>query len=82
MILLVIDMQKGLVDEDLYDYENFLNRTVGLVDAARPPSATTTRMSGKRSPTALRSMKRWRCCVNEGCLGRKAGRPVRTAAEV
>lgn len=35
MILLVIDMQKGLVDEDLYDHENFLNRTVRLVDAAR-----------------------------------------------
>ena len=35
MILLVIDMQKGLVDEDLYDYENFLSRTVRLVDAAR-----------------------------------------------
>ena len=35
MILLVIDMQKGLVDEDLYDYENFLDRTLRLVDAAR-----------------------------------------------
>ncbi len=35
MKLLVIDMQKGLVDEDLYDYENFLNRTLRLVDAAR-----------------------------------------------
>ena len=35
MILLVIDMQKGLVDEELYDYENFLNRTLRLVYAAR-----------------------------------------------
>ena len=35
MILLVIDMQKGLVDEELYDYENFLNRTLRLVEAAR-----------------------------------------------
>ena len=35
MILLVVDMQKGIVDEDLYDYENFLNRTVTLIDAAR-----------------------------------------------
>ena len=39
MILLVIDMQNGLVDEDLYDYENFLNRTVRLVDAARTNGA-------------------------------------------
>ncbi len=35
MKLLVIDMQKGLVDEDLYDYENFLYRTLRLVEAAR-----------------------------------------------
>ena len=35
MIVLVIDMQKGLVDEELYDYENFLNRTLRLVEAAR-----------------------------------------------
>ncbi len=35
MILLVIDMQKGLVDEDLYDFDSFLDRTVRLVDAAR-----------------------------------------------
>ena len=35
MKLLVIDMQKGLVDEDLYDYENFLDRTLRLVEAAR-----------------------------------------------
>ncbi len=35
MILLVIDMQKGLVDEDLYDYKIFLDRTLRLVKAAR-----------------------------------------------
>ena len=35
MKLLVIDMQKGLVDEDRYDYENFLDRTLRLVEAAR-----------------------------------------------
>ena len=35
MILLVIDIQKGLVEEELYDYENFLDRTTRLVDAAR-----------------------------------------------
>ena len=35
MILLVIDMQKGLVDEDLYAYDTLLERTTQLVDAAR-----------------------------------------------
>ncbi len=35
MILLVIDMQKGLVDEDLYSFDTFMDRTVRLVDAAR-----------------------------------------------
>ena len=35
MILLVIDMQKGLVDRDLYAYDTFLDRTLRLVDAAR-----------------------------------------------
>ena len=35
MILLVIDMQKGLVDEDLYAFDTFADRTVRLVDAAR-----------------------------------------------
>ena len=39
MKLLVIDMQKGLVDEDLYDYENFLDRTLRLVEAARKPGS-------------------------------------------
>lgn len=35
MILLVIDMQKGLVDEDLYAFDTFKERTARLVDAAR-----------------------------------------------
>jgi nicotinamidase-related amidase len=35
MILLVVDMQKGLVDEDLYAFDTFMDRTVRLVDAAR-----------------------------------------------
>ena len=35
MILLVVDMQKGIVDEDLYDYESFKDRTARLIDAAR-----------------------------------------------
>ncbi|MBR5717912.1 MAG: isochorismatase family protein [Clostridia bacterium] len=35
MILLVIDMQKGLVDEELYAYDTFIYRTVQLIDAAR-----------------------------------------------
>ncbi len=35
MILLVIDMQKGLVDKDLYAFDTFMDRTVRLVDAAR-----------------------------------------------
>ncbi len=35
MILLVIDMQKGLVDEDLYAFDTFMERTTQLVDVAR-----------------------------------------------
>ena len=35
MILLVVDMQKGLVDEDLYAFDTFTDRTVRLVGAAR-----------------------------------------------
>ena len=35
MILLVVDMQKGLVDEELYDFDAFLDRTVRLIEAAR-----------------------------------------------
>ena len=35
MILLVIDMQKGIVDEELYAYDTFIERTVRLIEAAR-----------------------------------------------
>lgn len=35
MILLVIDMQKALVDEDLYAFNTFVDSTVRLVEAAR-----------------------------------------------
>ena len=35
MILLVVDMQKGLVDGELYDFDAFLDRTVRLINAAR-----------------------------------------------
>ena len=35
MILLVIDMQKGLVDEELYAFDTFTDRTTRLVEAAR-----------------------------------------------
>ena len=35
MILLVIDMQKGLVDEALYAYESFMENVVRLIGAAR-----------------------------------------------
>lgn len=35
MILLVIDMQKGLVDDDLYAFDLFMARTAQLVAAAR-----------------------------------------------
>ena len=35
MVLLVVDMQKGLVDEELYAYDTFIDRTVQLIDAAR-----------------------------------------------
>ncbi|MBR5995626.1 MAG: cysteine hydrolase [Eubacteriaceae bacterium] len=35
MILLVIDMQKGLVNEDLYAFDTFIERTTQLVDVAR-----------------------------------------------
>ena len=35
MVLLVVDMQKGLVDEDLYAFDTFIERTAQLVDAAR-----------------------------------------------
>ena len=35
MILLVVDMQKGIVDEELYAFDIFMDRTVRLIDAAR-----------------------------------------------
>lgn len=35
MILLVVDMQKGLVDEDLYAFDTFTERTTQLIGAAR-----------------------------------------------
>ena len=35
MVLLVVDMQKGLVDEGLYAFDTFLDRIIRLIDAAR-----------------------------------------------
>ncbi|MBR6136282.1 MAG: isochorismatase family protein [Clostridia bacterium] len=35
MILLVVDMQKGIVDDELYAFDSFMEKTVRLVDAAR-----------------------------------------------
>ena len=35
MILLVVDMQEGIVDEELYAFDTFMDRTVRLIDAAR-----------------------------------------------
>lgn len=35
MTVLVIDMQKGIVDDELYDYEAFLERTIQIVETAR-----------------------------------------------
>ena len=35
MILLVIDVQKGIADEELYAYDTFMDRTVRLIEAAR-----------------------------------------------
>ena len=35
MILLVVDMQDGLVDEELYAFETFMDRTFRLIEAAR-----------------------------------------------
>ena len=35
MILLVVDMQKCLVDEELFDYDSFVEKTAKLIDAAR-----------------------------------------------
>ena len=35
MILLVVDMQEGLVDDELYAFDTFMDRTVCLIGAAR-----------------------------------------------
>lgn len=35
MILLVIDMQKGIADEELYAYDSFMEKTASLVETAR-----------------------------------------------
>ena len=35
MIVLVVDVQKGITDERLYAFEAFIDRTVRLIDAAR-----------------------------------------------
>ncbi len=35
MILLVVDMQKGIVDEELYAYDTLMDRVVRLIGAAR-----------------------------------------------
>ena len=35
MILLVIDVQKGIIDDELYACETFLDRVVRLIDTAR-----------------------------------------------
>ena len=39
MILLVIDMQKGIVDEELYAFDTFMERTVRLIGEARKKHA-------------------------------------------
>ena len=39
MILLVIDMQNGLVDDELYDFDNFMDTVTGLIGAARENGA-------------------------------------------
>ena len=35
MILLVIDVQKGITDNRLYAYDRFLERVTGLIRAAK-----------------------------------------------
>ena len=35
MVLLVIDVQKGITDSRLYNYESFIERVVKIVDTAR-----------------------------------------------
>ena len=35
MVLLVIDVQKGITDERLYDFSGFIRNTKKIIDAAR-----------------------------------------------
>ncbi len=35
MVILVIDIQKGITDSRLYNYEIFLDNTIKILDAAR-----------------------------------------------
>ena len=35
MILLIVDMQKGIVNDELFAFDTLMERTAGLVDAAR-----------------------------------------------
>ena len=35
MILLVIDIQKGIADDDLYAFDTFKERTMALIDKCR-----------------------------------------------
>ncbi len=35
MILLVVDMQKGIADEELYAYDSFMEKTASLIETAR-----------------------------------------------
>ena len=35
MILLVIDIQKGITDERLYNYNDFIHNTVKIIETAR-----------------------------------------------
>ncbi len=52
MILLVIDMQKGLVDEGLYDFDTFIDRTVRLVHTARKNNVEVIFASTMQGQTA------------------------------
>lgn len=35
MVVLVIDIQKGITDERLYDFSGFMKNTVRIIEAAR-----------------------------------------------
>ena len=39
MTLLVIDIQKGITDDRLYDFNNFIDSTKRVIDAARKNNA-------------------------------------------